>query len=135
MNLSVRYIAAIGFRLREFEREVIFAPNHQQPRLLLTNPCLPLRVGVNVRAVVIEKVALNIHLTGLAKKGKFIGPEILVIAFRIRIVPDMARPRRRQREQICAKRTFVGSAIGPEGPPGLPIRPQTFVVRNGVLND
>src|SRR6266852_2539371 len=31
VNFSVRYIPAIGFRFRQFEREVIFAPNHQEP--------------------------------------------------------------------------------------------------------
>src|ERR1700686_198029 len=93
VNLSVRYIPAIGLRLREFEREVILAPNPQQSRLPFAHPRLPLGVGVDVRAVVIEEVALNIHLAGLAKKGKFIGPEIRVIAFRIGIVPDMARSR------------------------------------------
>src|SRR5260370_42502961 len=35
VNLSVRYIAAIGLRLRQVEREVILAPNHQHPRLLV----------------------------------------------------------------------------------------------------
>src|SRR6202051_600266 len=65
VNLSVRYISAIGLRLREFEREVILAPNHQQPRLFLSHPSLPLGVGVDVRTVVIEEVALNIHLAGL----------------------------------------------------------------------
>src|ERR1700675_2464753 len=69
VNLSVRYIPAIGFRLREFKREVILAPNHQQPRLPLAHPRLPLGVGVDVRAVVIEEVALNIRLAGLAEKG------------------------------------------------------------------
>src|SRR6266481_9297274 len=83
VNLSVRYIAAIGLRLREFEREVILAPNHQQPRLPFAHPRLPLGVGVDVRAVVIEEVALNIHLAGLAKKGKFICPEIRIIAFHV----------------------------------------------------
>src|SRR6266446_9128021 len=104
VNLSVRYIPAIGLGLREFEREVILAPNHQQPRLPFAHPRLPLGVGVDVRAVVIEEVALNIHLAGLAKKGKFIGPEIRVITFRIGVVPDMTRPRRRQRQEICTKR-------------------------------
>ena len=47
----------------------------------------------------------------------------------------MARPRRRQRQEICAKRAFVGSAIGPKGPPRLPIRSQAFVVRHSVLDD
>src|ERR1700736_27532 len=91
VNLSVRYIPAIGLRLREFERKVILAPNHQQPRLPFAHPRLPLGVGVDVGAVVIEEVALNIHLAGLAKKGEFIGPEIRIITFHIRIVSDMAR--------------------------------------------
>src|SRR5207248_11421628 len=51
------------------------------------------------------------------------------------IVSDVARARRRQRQEICAKRAFVGSAIGPKGPPRLPIRPQAFVVRHSVLDD
>src|SRR5216684_5814892 len=66
VNLSVRYIAAIGLGLREFKREVILAPNHQQSRLPFAHPRLPLGVGVDIRAVVIEEIALNIHLAGLA---------------------------------------------------------------------
>src|SRR5204863_31803 len=58
-----------------------------------------------------------------------------VIAFHVGIVPDMARPRRRQRQEIGANRAFIRSPIGPKGPPRLPIRPQAFVVRNRVLND
>src|ERR1700680_3153011 len=64
VNLSVRYIPAIGLTLREFELEVILAPNHQQTRLTFAHPRLPLGVGLDVRAVVIEEVTLNIHLTG-----------------------------------------------------------------------
>src|SRR6267378_8582876 len=104
VNLSVRYIPAIGLRLREFEREVILTPNHQQPRLPFAHPRLPLGVGVDVRAVVIDEVALNIHVAGLAKKGEFIGPEIRGIALAVGIAPDMARPRRLQRQQVGTKR-------------------------------
>src|SRR6266403_4398880 len=96
VNLSVRYIPAIGLRLREFEGEVIFAPNHQQPRLPFAHPCLPLGVGVDVRAVVVKEVALNIRLGGLAKKGKFIGPEIRGIELEVGIASYMARPRSRE---------------------------------------
>src|SRR6266446_6264682 len=96
VNLSVRYIPAIGLRLREFEREVILTPNHQQSRLPFAHPCLPLGVGVDVRAVVIEEIALNIHLAGLAKKGKFIGPQVRVVALDVRVTPHMARPRSRE---------------------------------------
>src|SRR6202162_4085915 len=124
VNLSVRHVPAIGFRLQEVEREVILTPDHQQGRLLLAHPCLPFRVSVHIGSIIVEEVALNVGLAGLVEKGKFIGPEIRVVAFRVGIVPDMARPRRRQRQEICAKRAFVSSAIGPKGPPRLPIRPQ-----------
>src|ERR1700693_5947266 len=124
MDFGLRYVLAIAFRLPKVEREIILTPDHQQARLLLAHPSLPLGVGVDVCAVVVEEVALNVGLSGLVEKGKFIGPEIRVITFHVGIVPDMARPRRRQRQEICAKRAFVGSAIGPKGPPRLPIRPQ-----------
>ena len=78
---------------------------------------------------------MNVGLAGLVEKGKFIGPEIRVIAFHVGIIPDVARPRRRQRQEICAKRAFIGSAIDPKGTPRLPIRPQAFVVSHSVLND
>src|SRR6266436_2979883 len=96
VNFSVRYIPAIGFRFRQFEREVIFAPNHQEPRLPFAHPCLPPGVGVDVRTVVVKEVALNIHLAGLAKKGKFIGPEIRGIELDFGIASYMARQRSRE---------------------------------------
>src|SRR5439155_8211366 len=99
------------------------------------HPCLPLWIGIYVGSIVIKQIALNVSLAGLVEKGKFIGPEIRVIAPHVGIVPDMPRPRRCEREQICAKRVFVGSPIGPKGPARLPIRPPAFVVRQSVLND
>jgi hypothetical protein len=72
---------------------------------------------------------------GWLRKAKFIGPEIRVIAFHVGIIPDMPRPRRRQRQEIRAKRAFVGGAIGPESPPRLPIFPEAFVVPHSVLDD
>src|SRR5262245_6166989 len=94
VNLSVRHILAIGFRLRELERAIVSTPEHQQTRLPLAQPCLPLRVGVQIGSIVVEQVALNVSLAGLLEKGKFVGPEIWIIAFWIGIAPDMACPRR-----------------------------------------
>jgi hypothetical protein len=105
------------------------------PRLLLSHPRLPRRLSIDVCAVVVEEVALNFGLARLVQKSEFICPEIRVIAFHVGVAPDVARPRWGQRQQIGSKCTFVGGAIGPKGPPRLPIRPQTFIVRNGVLND
>src|SRR5882762_892186 len=135
VNLSVRYVPAIGFRLRNVERRVILTPNHQQPRLPFAHPCLPFGVGVDVRAVVVEEVTLNIYLARLAKKGKFIGPKIRVIALDVRVAPYVARPRGRERQEVCAKRTLVGGAIGPKGPACLPNRSETFLVRHSVLDN
>src|SRR5580658_9854115 len=114
LNSSVRHIAAISLRFRKLERRVVFAPENEEPRLLLAHPGLPLGVGLDVRAVVVEEVALNVGLAGLVEKSKFIGPKIRVIALHVGIVPDMARPRRRQRQEIGAKRGFIDSAIGPK---------------------
>jgi hypothetical protein len=95
-NLSVRYVPVVGFRLRKVEGGIILTPNHQQMRLPFAHPCLPLGIGVDVRVVVVEEVALNIHLAGLAKKGKFIGPEIWGIALDVGIAPEMACRRSRE---------------------------------------
>ena len=135
VDFGLRHVAAIGLRFRKLEGQVVLPPEDQEPRLLLAHPGLPLGVGVHVRAVVVEEVTLNVGLAGLAEKGKLIGPEIRVIAFCVRIASDMARARRRQRQEIRAQRVFVGGAIGPKGTPRLPVRPQALVVCHCVLDD
>ena len=119
VNLSVRYIPAIGLRLREFEREVILAPNHQQPRLPFVHPRLPLGVGVDVRAVVIEEVALNVHLTRLTKKGKLvcltakgrspIGP--IATSFRGNILSVVVEPDLREFMKMAIPASAIARAI------------------------
>jgi hypothetical protein len=47
----------------------------------------------------------------------------------------MAAASRLQRQEISAKRVFVGSAIGPKGSAWLPNRSQAFVVCHRVLDD
>src|SRR5438552_1927942 len=135
VDFGLGHVAAIGLRFRKLERQVVFAPEDEKSRLLLAHPSLPFGISIHIRAVVVKKVALNVGLGRLVEKGKFIAPQIRVIAFYIRIVPDMARPRRLQRQEICAKRAFVSSAIGPKGAARLPIRSQTFVVRHSVLDN
>src|SRR6202043_3471655 len=130
VDFRVRYVLAIAPRLAQVKREIVFAPDDQKLWAGIPEPGLPLGVGVDVRAVVIEKVTLNIHLAGLAKKGKFIGPQIGVIAFHVGIASDMTRPRRLQRQQVGTKRAFVGGAVGPKGPTRLPYRAQALVVRH-----
>ena len=78
---------------------------------------------------------MNIRLAGLIEKGKFIGPEIGVVAFHIGVVSDVTRPRGRQRQKIGAQRAFVSGAIGPKGTTGLPIRAQAFVMCDRILDD
>src|SRR2546423_2635251 len=81
VDFGLRYVAAISLRFRKLERQVVFAPEDEKPRPSLAHPSLPLGIGFDVRAVVVEEVALNVGLTGLVEKSKLIGPEIRVIAF------------------------------------------------------
>src|SRR5438034_4383668 len=97
MNLSVQDVLAVPFGLNKIEREVVLTPNHQQARLLFAHPCLPLWIRVYISSVIVEQIALNLRLSWLVQKGKFIGPEIRIIAFHVRIVPHMACPRCLQR--------------------------------------
>ena len=71
MDFGPRRVAAIGLRFRERERRIVLAPEDEQERLLLAHPGLPLGVGGDVRAVVVEEVALNVGLAGLVGKGEF----------------------------------------------------------------
>src|SRR5208282_2702451 len=135
INSSARHILAVAFRFAEVEGQVMLAPDHQQGRLRLAHPRLPFRVSVDIGPIVVKQVALNVRLAGLAEKGKLIGPEIRVVAFEVRIVSNMARPCRSQREKVGSERTFVRSAIGPKGSTGLPTCGQAFVVRDRILND
>src|SRR5271155_4761468 len=94
VNFSVRHILAITLRFPQVKREVIFTPDYQEARLLVAHPCLPLRVGVDVRSIVVEKVTLNLGLAGLVEEIEFICPEIGVVTFHIWIVSDVAGTRR-----------------------------------------
>src|SRR5580700_6795581 len=96
MHLGLWHVPPIGFRLRGVKRELILTPDHQKARLVLPHPSLPFGVAGYVVSVIVEQVALNIGLAGLAKKPKLIGPEIRVIALSVGIVADMARPGRRE---------------------------------------
>src|SRR5258706_9222262 len=66
VDFGVRHVAAIGFGFRKLEGQVVLPPEDEQPRLLLAHPRLPLRIVVDVRAVVVEEIALDVGLPGLA---------------------------------------------------------------------
>jgi len=98
-------ITAVGLWLGGIERRLIPTPDHQQARLLLAHPCLPFRVGIDVGAVVVEEIALNLSLAGLINKIKFVGPEIGVMAFYVGIVPPRGGPSWLQATgDLCAAR-------------------------------
>jgi hypothetical protein len=50
---------------------------------------LPLRVRVDVGAVVVEKVTLNLRLAWSIEESILIGPEVRVIEFDIRVIAYM----------------------------------------------
>ena len=57
------------------------------------------------------------------------------MALYVGIVPRVAGLRGCERQEICAQRTFVGSAIGPKGTPRFPVLSETGVVCYRVLDD
>ena len=107
VDLRVRYVLAVAFRLSEVEREIVPAPEHQQPWLRFLYPFLPLWIGIDVRAIVVEEIALNLRLSWSVQERPLIGPKIGVIELNLRIVSDMARLRGCQRQQVFAQRFFV----------------------------
>ena len=121
-------VAAIGFGLGGVEGRFVLAPDYQEAGLILAHPGVPLRIVLHVGAVVVEEVDLDLALAGLVEKIIFVGPEIAVVALDVGIVADVTGARGGQREEICAQRGFVGSAIGPEGAARFPIFTQAFVV-------
>src|SRR4029077_2242589 len=90
MDFSIRHIFAVSFWFTEIEREIVLTPDYQQARLFLAHPCLPLRISLDVCAVVVEQIALNLRLTWLAQEGKFICPQVRVVALDVRIVANVA---------------------------------------------
>ena len=113
----------------------MLTPNDQQARLFLAHPSLPLRISLDVCAVVVEQIALNLRLTWLAQEGKLICPQVRVVALDVRIIANVARARGGEREQVCSELALVGGAIFPELPPRIPVRTQTFIVSDGILNN
>src|SRR6267378_6440673 len=111
---SARHISPIGLWLRQLEREIVFAPDHQQPRLPLAHPRLPRGICLDVRAIIVKEVALNVGLTWLAEKSEFVSPEIGVVPFHVGIIADMTSARRCQRQKIRAQLAFIVGAIRPE---------------------
>src|SRR5207249_7538609 len=86
VNFSIRHVLAVALWLSQIKREVILTPDHQQARLFLAHPGLPLRVGIHIGSVVVEEIALDLSLVGLIKKVKLVSPEIGIVALDIRII-------------------------------------------------
>lgn len=133
-DLRARHILAVAFRLAEIEREIVLAPDDQELWLRLLHPRLPLRIGRDIRAVVIEEIALNLCLPCRLQEGILISPKIWIIELDIRVVSDVACPRGFQRQQVLAQRLFVTRPIRPECPSCCPVRPKPFVVSDRVLD-
>ena len=58
------YVLMVAFRLSEIEGEVVLAPKDKEFRLCLLHPGLPFWVGLDVGAIVVEEIALNLRLIG-----------------------------------------------------------------------
>ena len=100
--LSIRHILAIALRLTGIKRRFVFPPDYEQPWLLFLHPLLPLRIGVYVGPVIVEKIALDASLARPIQKIELVDPKIGIVALHIWIVSHMARARCFERQEICA---------------------------------
>ena len=55
----VRHVFSIALRFAGIKRQIVFSPMHEKFRLSFLHPRLPFRVGVDVRSIVVEQVALG----------------------------------------------------------------------------
>src|ERR1700682_3712247 len=114
MHESIPHIPPVRLRLRSVEGQIVLAPNHEESWLRLPHPRLPLGIGLDICAVVVEEIALNVGLARLIEKGELVRPEIRVVPVFVRIVADMSCPRGGERKQICPQRALGGSAVCPK---------------------
>jgi hypothetical protein len=103
----VWHIFAIALRFAGIKRQVVLSPKHEKLRLSFLHPHLPFGVGVYVGSIVVEQVALDLRLAGTIQKREFVGPEIGIIKFHIRIVPDVACFGGSHRKQILSQILFM----------------------------
>src|SRR5258706_13689830 len=135
MHKSIPHVPPVRLRLRPVERQIVLAPDHKESWLRLAHPRLPLGIGLDICAVVVEEIALNVGLARLIEKGELVRPEIRVVPAYVRIVADMSSPRGRERKKIRPQRAFVRRAVGPKRAPRLPVRTEPFVGPPSVLDE
>ena len=113
VDLGPRHVLLACFRLRHVEGRVVAAPNHQQRRLPLAQPCLPGRVSGRVGAVVVEQVELNPILARPGEGGGLIRPQVGVVPLGMR-------------RGAAAWRRLGRSGSGAPSPRWRPGRPRTL---------
>lgn len=64
VDLGAGNIYAIAFGLAGIEGKVVLAPDDEEAGVHFLHPCLPFGIGVDVSAIVVEKVALDLGLAG-----------------------------------------------------------------------
>src|SRR5205814_9959759 len=114
MHESIPHIPPVRLRLRPVEGQIVLAPNHEESWLRLAHPRLPLGIGFDICAVVVEEIALNVGLARLIEKGELVRPEIRVVPVYVRIAANMSCPCGGERKKIGPQRALVGNAVGPK---------------------
>src|SRR3569833_4001217 len=72
VNFGTWDIVAVGRCAGDREGRVVLSPHHQQRRLSLAQPCLPLGIGRDISPVIQEQSGLNVCLTGTRQKSDLI---------------------------------------------------------------
>src|SRR6516164_7823798 len=97
VDLGIRQITLECLPAGGGEGWVIFPPNDERRRLVLTQPRLPRWIRVHIRFVVVEKFRLDLALTWLREMNVFVGPGVRIVAVRVRGSRSVSLSRRLER--------------------------------------
>ena len=102
-------------------------PGDDELWLHFPHPRLPLRISVDVSAVVVEEIALNLCLPGRVEKCMCVCPQVWIIELDIRMVSDVARLCHCERQEVFAQGFFMSRPVCPKCSSCDPIRPEALL--------
>lgn len=92
VDLGIRNVAGIGQSSRHREGRIVAAPQDERRRLVGSQPVLPLGIGGDVGAVVVEQVGLDLALSRTRQEGVLVRPAVRIIPIDMRAVADVTPP-------------------------------------------
>src|ERR1700727_155451 len=97
MHLGVGYVSLVRLGAGHDERRIVTSPDDERRRSVLTQPGLPRRIRCDIRAIVVQQIALDFPLPWARKKRIFVSPVRRIVSLGTGAVSDVTKPRRFER--------------------------------------